>query len=81
MLRTTEANAAELERHATGNGAAWTRYVEEFMPNADLSFGLLGTELWSSAGAGLGAKAFRRLGRRGFVEFAGKVFISGRDWP
>ena len=45
------------------------------MPNADLAFGLLGTELWSRDGAGLGWKALRRLGRRGLVEFAGNVLV------
>ena len=80
LLRSTEANAAEFDRHAPGDGAAWQRVVEEFMPNADLSFGLLGTELWSRAGASLGAKAVRRFGRTGSAEFAGNVLISSRDW-
>ena len=50
------------------------------MPNADLSFGLLGTELWSGAGAKLGAKAARRLGRAGLAEFSGNLLVSSRDW-
>jgi phytoene dehydrogenase-like protein len=75
-----EANLTELERHAAGDGAAWDRVVGEFMPNADLAFGVLGTELWSPAGAGLGLKAYRRLGRRGLVEFAGVVLSTCRDW-
>ena len=32
------------------------------------------------AGLGLGVKAFRRLGRRGAAEFAGRLLISARDW-
>ena len=75
-----EGNVEELDRHASGDGAAWDRTVAEFMPNADLAFGVLGTELWSSAGAGLGLKAYRRLGRRGLVEFAGGVLSTCRDW-
>ncbi|MGH3041086.1 MAG: phytoene desaturase family protein [Gaiellaceae bacterium] len=75
-----EANVEELDRHAAGDGAAWDRTVAEFMPNADLAFGVLETELWSSAGAGLGLKAYRRLGRRGLVEFAGGVLSTCRDW-
>jgi phytoene dehydrogenase-like protein len=75
-----DANVEELERHAAGDGAAWDRTVGEFMPNADLAFGVLGTELWSSSGAGLGVKAYRRLGRRGLVEFAGGVLSTCRDW-
>ncbi len=75
-----DANVEEFERHAAGDGAAWDRTVGEFMPNADLAFGVLGTELWSSSGAGLGVKAYRRLGRRGLVEFAGGVLSTCRDW-
>ncbi len=80
LLRTADANAAELERHAPGDGAAWRGALDGFLPNADLSFGLLGTELWSGAGAALAAKTARRLGRRGFAEFAGNVLVSSRDW-
>ncbi len=68
-----EANVAEL-------GPGWSRTVEQFMPNADLAFGVLTTELWSRDGLGLAAKALRRLGRRGLVEFAGNVLTSCRDW-
>jgi len=80
LLRTTEANASEFDRHAPGDGAAWERVVDEFMASADLSFGLLGTELWSRAGPALAARAVRRFGRAGFAEFAGNVLISSRDW-
>jgi phytoene dehydrogenase-like protein len=68
-----EANVAEL-------GPGWGRTVERFMPNADLAFGVLTTELWSQDGARLAARALRRLGRRGLVEFAGNVLTSCRDW-
>jgi phytoene dehydrogenase-like protein len=68
-----EENVAEL-------GTGWARTVEGFMPNADLAFGVLTTELWSRAGVRLGTKALRRLGRRGLVEFAGNVLTSCRDW-
>jgi phytoene dehydrogenase-like protein len=73
LHRTGEANAAE-------HGDEWTRMLESFFPNADLAFGVLGTELFSKAGLGLGAKAYRRLGRRGAVEFAGRLLVSCRDW-
>ena len=75
-----ERNVEELERLAPGDGEAWSRVVQGFMPNADLSFGVLTTELWSRAGARLGARAYRRLGRRGLVEFSGNVLVSARDW-
>ena len=75
-----EANVAEFERFADGDGAAWQRQFEEFMANADLSFGVLGTELWSPAGLGLGQRLLRRLGRRGLLDFAGGALASCRDW-
>src|SRR5262245_33143508 len=34
-------------------GPGWDRTVVEFMPNADLTFGVLGTELWSRDGVRL----------------------------
>jgi phytoene dehydrogenase-like protein len=75
-----EQNVAELDRHAPGDGAAWEEMFAGFMANADLSFGLLSTELWSPAGLGLGRKAYRRLGRRGLLEFAGATLVTCRDW-
>ena len=75
-----EANVAEFDRFADGDGAAWQRQFEEFMANADLSFGVLGTELWSPAGLGLGRRLLRRLGRRGLLDFAGGALASCRDW-
>ena len=76
LLRSTDANAAELG----ADGDAWRRVVHEFMPNADLSFGLLATELWSGAGVKLGVKAARRFGRPGLAEFTGNLLVSSRDW-
>ncbi|HJW67376.1 MAG TPA: NAD(P)/FAD-dependent oxidoreductase, partial [Gaiellaceae bacterium] len=73
LLRSTEANVAEL-------GPEWSGAVESFLPNADLAFGVLGTELWSRDGIKLGMKAFRRLGRTGAAEFTGNVLASSRDW-
>jgi phytoene dehydrogenase-like protein len=73
LLRSTEANADEL-------GPEWPGVVEAFGANADLAFGVLGTELWSRDGLKLAFRAFRRLGRRGLLEFAGTVLASSRDW-
>ena len=80
LLRTADENAAELDRHHPGDGDAWRAMLGEFFPKADLAFGILGTELWSRQGAGLGLKAVRRLGPRGAAEFAGRLLVSARDW-
>ena len=73
LLRTAEGNAAEL-------GEEWSAVLGSFFPTADLAFGVLGTELWSRHGAALLARLYRRLGRRGAVEFSGNLLISARDW-
>src|SRR5256885_6384720 len=46
LLRSAEGNAEEL-------GPEWPGVLEHFFPNADLAFGVLGTELWSPAGLAL----------------------------
>ena len=75
-----EDNVAELARHAPADGEAWAAMFDGFMSNADLSFGVLGTELWSPAGLGLGRQALRRFGRRGLLEYVGGVLTTCRDW-
>jgi phytoene dehydrogenase-like protein len=73
LSTSSEANAAE-------HGAAWTEAMADVGANAELVFAVLGTELWSGAGAGLAVKAYRRLGRRGLATFGGEVVQSSRDW-
>ncbi len=73
LLRNAEGNAREL-------GVEWPGVLERFFPNADLAFGLLGTELWGAGGLGLATKAFRRLGRTGSAAFAGELLQTSRDW-
>jgi phytoene dehydrogenase-like protein len=73
-------NVGELARHAPADGPAWERMFDGFMTNADLSFGVLGTELWSPGGLTLGRQALRRFGRRGALEFVGNLLVSCRDW-
>jgi len=73
LLRNGEANAAEL-------GPEWPGVLGRFFPNADLAFGVLGTELWSASGLALATKALRRLGRGGSAAFTAEVLQSSRDW-
>jgi len=79
-----DGSAAFLVRDAAGNaeelGPEWPGVLERFVPNADIAFGLLGTELWSIAGLALAAKAYRRLGRSGVAAFTGELLQSSRDW-
>ena len=73
-------NVEEFARHAKPDGDAWDGIVSTFMPNADLAFGVLTTELWSRDGFGLATKALRRLGRAGLVQFTGELLSTCRDW-
>jgi phytoene dehydrogenase-like protein len=73
LLRDAAANAEEL-------GPEWPGVLKRFFPNADLSFGVLGTELWSPAGLAFGTKALRRLGRGGLAGFTGELLQTSRDW-
>ena len=79
-----DGEAAFLLRDADGNareiGPEWADVLSRFLPNADLAFGVLGTELWSSAGLSFAAKAMRRLGRAGLAEFTAEVLQTSRDW-
>ena len=80
LTTSLEGNIAELARHTDADGAAWETMFNGFMANADLSFGVLGTELWSPAGLGLGRQALRRFGRRGLLAYVGTVLSTCRDW-
>jgi phytoene dehydrogenase-like protein len=68
-----DTNTAEL-------GEAWRESMAAVGAQAELVFGVLGTELWSRAGAGLAVTAYRRLGRRGLAAFGAEVVQSSRDW-
>lgn len=80
LLASHERTVAEWDGYASGDGEAWRRTVAAFMPNADITFGVLTAELWSRQGLALALKAYRRLGRKGLLEFAGNVLTSCRDW-
>ena len=66
--------------NAGEHGEAWAAAMAEVGANAELVFGVLGTELWSRGGAGLAIGAYRRLGRRGLAAFGGEVVQTSRDW-
>lgn len=81
FLSTSQAaNVQEFDRLAPGDGKAWAQTADEFLKNADLAFGLLGTELWSTSGLRLAAKSLRRLRTRGALEFSAELLGSSRDW-
>jgi phytoene dehydrogenase-like protein len=80
LTTSLERNVVELETKAAGDGAAWEEVFSKFMADADLSFGVLGTELWSPGGLDLGRKALRRFGRKGLLAYLGTMLSTCRDW-
>src|SRR5205809_1029866 len=78
LTTATDANAAELERHAAGDGEAWHETIANVGAQAELVFGVLGTELWSPSGLSLGGKAYRPSGRRLLPEVSAEVGQSSR---
>ncbi len=69
-----------MERIAPGDGEAWDRFVKAFTRRADMIFGLLGTELWSSAGLGYALHAYRTMKTRGLLEFTHTMLSTCREW-
>ena len=66
---------------ATAHGRReWRAMFDELMANADFAFGVLSDRAVVGRGPRLAAKAYRRLGRRGLVEFSGTVLANARDW-
>ena len=54
--------------------------LERFFPNADLAFGVLGTELWSARGLALGVEGVAPARAAGLAAFTGELLQTSRDW-
>lgn len=50
------------------------------MPNAEIAFGIMGTELWSLQGLKLAVNAYRRMGARRALEFIDESLATCGDW-
>ena len=72
--------STDLDTNAAELGEAWRESMTGVGIQAELIFGVLGTELWSRAGAALALRAYRRLGRRGLAAFGAEAVQSCRDW-
>jgi len=73
-------NHEHFEELARGDGVSWDRSFNSFMAKSDLAFGLMGTELWSLAGAQMVARAAWRLKVRGSLEFGSELMSTCRKW-
>jgi phytoene dehydrogenase-like protein len=80
LSTSADVNRKEFEQQSAGDGDAWAGEVQSFLGKAELAFGLLGTELWSAAGARLLLKWFNRLRIRGALEFSSELLSTSREW-
>ena len=64
LLRTADGERDRARPPPAGDGEGWLR-CWRFFPNADLAFGVLGTELWSRQGAALALEGCAPAGSRG----------------
>ncbi len=78
--RKREDAVAEMNRVAAGDGDAYAAAMAKFDEHAELVFGLLGTELWSTGGIGLAARGLWDLGPTGLLEFLGEALPDARKW-
>jgi phytoene dehydrogenase-like protein len=74
------ANVAELAADVPEDGDAWSAAADELLGDADLTFGILGTELWSRGGLALARQAWRRKGAPGTLAFGADLLASARTW-
>ena len=73
--------AERLDGVAPGEGDRFANALGGFFEkNADLTFGLLGNELWSRKTAGVLFKETRRRGLKATADFFGEAFESCRTW-
>lgn len=80
LKRSREENIKNMQTLATGDGAAYTRAMQELEQTADLSFGLLGNELWSWSTLRLLLTEVYKNGLHGLAAYFGHSLQSCRAW-
>ena len=78
LKRSREQNIKNMQALATGDGAAYTRAMLEFERTTDLSFGLLGNELWSWSTLRLLLAEAYKQGLHGLTSYFGHSLQSCR---
>lgn len=71
---------AELDRHRAGDGEAYARSMAALERDLDLTFALLGSELWSGQTALRLAKEALRRGPGDLMAYFGEAFETCRSW-
>jgi len=80
LTTSRETNIHTFEALHAGDGEAYQRSVAAIESSADLTFGLLGGELWRFATVRLLLREIRKRGLQGTVEFVGSAMVSCRSW-
>ena len=80
LLRTPEQTAAEFERHAAADGAAWLAFVGARARSAGVVRDLTQRDLGLLSGSASALRARRQLGAAGFLELSASLVGSSRDW-
>jgi len=80
LTTSRETNTRTFEALHTGDGKGYLKSIAAIESSADLTFGLLNSELWRFATAKLLLREVRRRGLHGTAEFLGVAMGSCRSW-
>lgn len=80
MRRERAANIAAFDACHAGDGAAFDAALDDIARNADLTFALLGNDLWTGKMLRTMAGAVWRKGPKQLSTYFGDVLASARDW-
>lgn len=73
-------NTAAMDRLKDGQGAAYTKSMQDIEQNTDLIFGLLGSDLWKFSTLKLIVKAAWKMGLLPLSRFFGMALDNCRNW-
>ncbi len=80
LTRSRAENIKAMNAHCAGDGERYAAAMREFEQSLDLTFTLLGNELWTWATARVLLAALIKRGPRYLVQFFGYALQSARNW-
>ena len=80
LTRDRAENVRAMNALVPGDGDRYQESMDELMSTLDLTFTLLGSELWTWSTARSLFKALRKMGPHGMAQFAGNAMQSCRAW-
>ena len=78
--RSRSENVEAMNAASPGDGDHYQQSMDELMQSLDLTFTLLGNELWTWSTAKVLFKALRKMGPHGLAQFGGSALRSCRSW-